>query len=159
MGTNQMTTPPRNFQNFFSLTQKHAVALVVRVVANNCCRELKKHAQPRGSIESLTQYSSVRFRPYVSRFRGIQAQEVFCLNCFRYGHCVGLIGQVGKTEAELLKADMAFLECLERPNMSTKEILRQNLVRLQSGKISVPSVWLSNIKLRGWNFAKTRNPV
>ncbi|KAL6579726.1 hypothetical protein OROMI_007750 [Orobanche minor] len=83
-------------------------------------------------------------------FRGIRVQEVFFLNYFQdTGITVGLIGRVEKIadllfgdrrpidwldfccychdigydthdQAELLKADLAFLECLERPNMSTK---------------------------------------
>ncbi|PIN06505.1 hypothetical protein CDL12_20938 [Handroanthus impetiginosus] len=32
---------------------------------------------------------------------------------------------------------------------------RQNLVKLHSGKLNFPSEWLSNVKWKRWNFAKT----
>ncbi|KAL0435327.1 UNVERIFIED_CONTAM: hypothetical protein Sradi_0240600 [Sesamum radiatum] len=170
-------------------------------------RKLKKHAQPRGSIESITQYSTIRFRPYVSKVPWHTGPRGFLSQLFpRYGHYCGPnwssgrdggspiwdkrpidwldfccychdIGYDTHDQAELLKADLAFLECLEKPNMSTKgdsqvaylykfmcisglrNILipyRQNLVKLQSGTLFFPSVWLSNMKWNGWNFAKTK---
>ncbi|KAK4419628.1 hypothetical protein Salat_2375700 [Sesamum alatum] len=172
-------------------------------------KKLKKHAQPRGrNIESVTQYSTIRFRPYVSKVPWHTGPRGFLSQLFpRYhGHYCGPnwssgrdggspiwdkrpidwldfccychdIGYDSHDQAELLKADLAFLECLEKPNMSTKgdpqvaylykfmcisglrNILipyRQNLVKLQSGKLFFPSVWLSNMKWKAWNFAKTK---
>ncbi|KAG8388943.1 hypothetical protein BUALT_Bualt02G0177800 [Buddleja alternifolia] len=167
---------------------------------------LKKHAQPRRSIESVTQYSTIRFRPYVSKVPWHTGPRGFLSQLFpRYGHYCGPNWSSGKDkgsliwdkrpidwldfccychdmgydthdQAELLKADLAFLECLERPNMSTKgdpqvaslykimctsglrNILipyRQNLVKLQSVKLFFPSEWLSNMKWKGWNLAKS----
>ncbi|GFZ18112.1 phospholipase A2 family protein [Actinidia rufa] len=131
------------------------------------------------------------------RFHGIQAPEDFFLSySLDTGITVDQIGQVGKmvglfcgTSVQLigwifaaiattlvmtlmirpnfLKADLAFLECLERPHMSTKgdahvahlyktmctsglrNILipyRKNLLNLQSGQLTVGFGWLSNMK-------------
>ncbi|KAL8055582.1 hypothetical protein ABFX02_04G065800 [Erythranthe guttata] len=172
-------------------------------------RELKKHAQPRRSInESTTQYSVIRFRPYVSKVPWHTGPRGFLSQLFpRYGHYCGPNWSSGKdggsliwdkrpidwldfccychdmgydthSQAELLKADLAFLDCLERPHMTTKgdpqvaylykfmctsglrNILipyRQSLVKLQSGKLFFPYVWmrLTSMKWKGSNLAKT----
>ncbi|KAL6506144.1 hypothetical protein OROGR_024325 [Orobanche gracilis] len=169
-------------------------------------KELKKHAQSRESIKSLNQYSSPCFRPYVSKVPWHTGPRGFLSLLFpRYGHYCGPNWSSGKDggsliwdkrpidwldfccychdmgydthdQTELLKADLAFLECLERKHMSTKgdpqvaslykimcisglrNILipyRQNLVKLQSLKPVIPSVWVSNMNLKRWNFAKT----
>lgn len=169
-------------------------------------RGLKKRAQPHANIESFTQYSTIRFRPYVSKVPWHTGPRGFLSQLFpRYGKYCGPnwssgkdsgspiwdkrpidwldfccychdIGYDSHDQAELLKADLAFLECLERPNMSTKgdpqvahlykfmctsglrNVLipyRQNLVKLQSGKLFLPPMWLSNVKWKGWKPAKT----
>lgn len=113
-------------------------------------RELKKHARPRGRIDSVSQYSAIRFRPYVSKVPWHTGPRGFLSQLFpRYGHYCGPNWSSGKDngsliwdkrpidwldfccychdmgydthdQAELLKADLAFLECLERPHMTTK---------------------------------------
>ncbi|GER40738.1 phospholipase A2 family protein [Striga asiatica] len=155
-------------------------------------KELKKRSQP------CTQYSAIRFRPYVSKVPWHTGPRGFLSQLFpRYGHYCGPNWSSGKDsgslvwdkrpidwldfccychdigydthdQAELLKADMAFLECLERPHMSTRgdpqvaslykfmcisglrNILipyRQNLVKLRSGEPLIPFAWLNNLKL------------
>lgn len=169
-------------------------------------RGLKKRAQPRGSPESVDQRPMIRFRPYVSKVPWHTGPRGFLSQFFpRYGHYCGPNWSSGKdsgspiwdkrpidwldfccychdmgydthNQAELLKADLAFLECLEKKNMSTKGDpriasfykfmcisglrnflipYRENLLKLQTGKFFFPSLRLSGVKLRGWNFAKT----
>ncbi|CDP08439.1 unnamed protein product [Coffea canephora] len=168
-------------------------------------KELKKHAKPNYGAKSLNQYSAIRFRPYVSKVpwhTGIRAilSQVFP----RYGHYCGPNWSSGKNggspiwdkrpidwldfccychdigydthnQAELLKADLAFLECLEKPNMSNRgdpcianlyrtmcisglrSVLipyRQHLLKLQAGQLTVNFGWLDDLKLRGWNLQK-----
>ncbi|KAL3653322.1 hypothetical protein CASFOL_003003 [Castilleja foliolosa] len=168
-------------------------------------KKLKKRPKPRESVNSRTQYPPVRFRPYVSKVPWHTGPRGFLSQLFpRYGHYCGPnwssgkdngslvwdkrpidwldfccychdIGYDSHDQAELLKADLAFLECLERPHMSTRgdpqvasmykfmcisglrNILipyRQNLVKLRSGDLFFPSAWLSSLKLKAWNFAK-----
>lgn len=111
---------------------------------------LKKHAQPRDGAKSLNQYSAVRFRPYVSKVPWHTGVRAVLSQFFpRYGHYCGPNWSSGKdqgspiwdrrpidwldfccychdigydthNQAELLKSDLAFLECLEKPNMNTK---------------------------------------
>lgn len=169
-------------------------------------RKLKKHSRPRGKAESAAQYSTVRFKPYVSKVPWHTGPRGFLSQLFpRYGHYCGPNWSSGKDrgslvwdkrpidwldfccychdmgydtydQTELLKADLAFLECLEKRHMSTKgdpriayiykfmcisglrNILipyRQNLLSLQSGKFFFPSGWLSNMKWKAPTFAKT----
>lgn len=95
-------------------------------------------------------YSTPRFRPYVSKVPWHTGARAFLSQLFpRYGHYCGPNWSSGKDggsplwdkrpidwldfccychdmgydthdQAELLKADLAFLECLERPHMATK---------------------------------------
>lgn len=159
-----------------------------------------------GYNETGCSCSTVRFRPYVSKVPWHTGARGFLSQLFpRYGHYCGPnwssgkdrgsllwdkrpidwldfccychdIGYDSHDQADLLKADLAFLECLERPHMSTKGdarvahiyktmcisglrgILvpyRQHLVKLQSGQLSLGFGWLSNMKWRGWNLPKT----
>lgn len=110
-------------------------------------KELKKHARPR---EPGFGSNPVRFRPYVSKVPWHRGARAFLSQLFpRYGHYCGPNWSSGKNsgspvwdmrpidwldyccychdigydshdQAELLRADLAFLECLERPHMSTK---------------------------------------
>ncbi|XP_076946179.1 uncharacterized protein LOC143617538 [Bidens hawaiensis] len=140
-------------------------------------------------------YSSVRFRPYVCKVPWHTGPRAILSQFFpRYGHYCGPNWSSGKDggsllwdkrpidwldyccychdmgydthdQAELLKADLAFLECLERPHMATKgdarvaqlyktmcisglrSILipyRQHLVKLKSGQLYLGFGWLSN---------------
>ncbi|KAL8545068.1 hypothetical protein ACS0TY_005318 [Phlomoides rotata] len=113
-------------------------------------KDLKKRAQPHGSTGPVTQYSNIRFRPYVSKVPWHTGPRGFLSQLFpRYGHYCGPnwssgkdggspiwdkrpidwldfccychdIGYDSHNQAELLKADLAFLECLEKKHMSTK---------------------------------------
>ncbi|KZV44450.1 hypothetical protein F511_19351 [Dorcoceras hygrometricum] len=169
-------------------------------------KKLKKNSPSRGEAESAARYSTMRFKPYVSKVPWHTGPRGFLSQFFpRYGHYCGPNWSSGKDrgslvwdkrpidwldfccychdigydtydQSELLKADLAFLECLEKPHMSTKgdpqiaqyykvmcvsglrNILipyRQNLLNLQSGKFSFPSDWLSNMKWKAPAFAKT----
>lgn len=168
-------------------------------------KELKKRAQPHSNDRSLAQYSTIRFRPYVSKVPWHTGVRAFLSQFFpRYGHYCGPNWSSGKdggspiwdkrpidwldfccychdigydthNQAELLKADLAFLECLESPRMNTKgdpqvaslyktmcisgirNVLipyRQNLLRLQAGQLPISFEWLSGMKLRRWNLPK-----
>ncbi|KAM0014687.1 putative phospholipase A2 domain superfamily [Helianthus debilis subsp. tardiflorus] len=150
-------------------------------------------------------YATVRFRPYVCKVPWHTGPRAFLSQLFpRYGHYCGPNWSSGKDggsllwdkrpidwldyccychdmgydthdQAELLKADLAFLECLERPHMATKgdvrvahlyktmcisglrSILipyRQHLVKLKSGQLYLGFGWLSNMKWKGWNAQK-----
>lgn len=111
-------------------------------------RQLRKQAQqPLGAVGNQT---VLRFRPYVSKVPWHTGVRGFLSQLFpRYGHYCGPnwssgkdsgspvwdkrpidwldfccychdIGYDSHDQADLLKADLAFLDCLERPNMSTK---------------------------------------
>lgn len=112
-------------------------------------RGLKRRAQPRGVIDN-DGIAALRFRPYVSKVPWHTGARAFLSQLFpRYGHYCGPNWSSGKDrgsliwdkrpidwldyccychdigydthdQAKLLKADLAFLECLERPHMSTK---------------------------------------
>ncbi|XP_050386518.1 uncharacterized protein LOC126802852 [Argentina anserina] len=148
----------------------------------------------------------LRFRPYVSRVPWHTGVRGFLSQLFpRYGHYCGPNFSSGKDggslvwdqrpidwldfccychdigydthdQAELLKADLAFLECLEKPNMRTKGDAgvalvyktmcttglrnflipyRTHLVKLTSGHPLIQFGWLSNVRWRGWGFQKT----
>lgn len=113
-------------------------------------RELKKHAQALRTIEKGSEVTPVRFRPYVSKVPWHTGVRGFLSQLFpRYGHYCGPNWSSGKDsgspiwdkrpidwldfccychdigydthdQTKLLKADLAFLECLEKNNMSTK---------------------------------------
>lgn len=150
-------------------------------------------------------YATVRFRPYVSKVPWHTGPRAFLSQFFpRYGHYCGPNWSSGKDggsplwdkrpidwldyccychdmgydthdQAELLKADLAFLECLERPHMATKGDIRvanlyktmclsglrsilipyrQHLVKINSGQLYLSFGWLSNMKWKGWNAQK-----
>ncbi|XP_061338259.1 uncharacterized protein LOC133285100 [Gastrolobium bilobum] len=149
----------------------------------------------------------LRFRPYVCKVPWHTGVRAFLSQLFpRYGHYCGPNWSSGKDsgslvwdkrpidwldfccychdigydthdQATLLKADLAFLECVEKPHMSTKgdpQIAhlyktmcinglknflipyRRHLVNLQqSGQPFIQFGWLSNLRWRSWNFQKT----
>ncbi|KAL5766294.1 hypothetical protein ACOSP7_016911 [Xanthoceras sorbifolium] len=162
-------------------------------------KELKKRAQRRRFVEPSREGNQVRFRPYVSKVPWHGGARAVLSQLFpRYGHYCGPNWSSGKNsgsplwdmrpidwldyccychdigydthdQAELLKADLAFLECLERPHMNTrgdaniahiyktmcitglKNILipyRTYLVKLQSRRPLIDFGWLSNVKWR-----------
>lgn len=166
-------------------------------------KELKKHALPKNDAKSLNQYSSVRFRPYVSKVPWHTGTRAVLSQLFpRYGHYCGPNWSSGKdggspiwdkrpidwldfccychdigydthSQAELLKADLAFLECLEKPNMNTKgdprianlyrtmcisglrSVLipyRQHLLKLQAGQLTIDLGWVNALREREWNL-------
>lgn len=169
---------------------------------------LRRRAQPHRLREKGAPNNFLRFRPYVSRVPWHTGARGFLSQLFpRYGHYCGPNFSSGKDggslvwdkrpidwldfccychdigydthdQAELLKADLAFLECLEKPNMSTKgdalvallyktmcttglrNLLipyRTHLLKLTSGQPSIQFGWLSNVRWRGWSFQKTCN--
>ncbi|KAG2671034.1 hypothetical protein I3760_14G114200 [Carya illinoinensis] len=169
-------------------------------------RGLKRRARPPGAVENGGKVVPLRFRPYVSKVPWHKGVRAFLSQLFpRYGHYCGPNWSSGKDhgspiwdqrpidwldfccychdigydthdQAKLLQADLAFLECLERPNMSTKgdpqiavlyktmcitglkNILlpyRSHLVKLQSGQPLIDFGWMSNVKWRSWNFQKS----
>lgn len=158
-----------------------------------------------GIVGSSNMYSAPRFRPYVSKVPWHTGARAFLSQLFpRYGHYCGPNWSSGKDggsplwdkrpidwldfccychdmgydthdQAELLKADLAFLECLERPHMATKGDVhvarlyktmcisglrgilvpyRKQLVRLQTQQLSINFGWLSSITWKGWNFQR-----
>ncbi|TQE06239.1 hypothetical protein C1H46_008179 [Malus baccata] len=169
-------------------------------------RGLRRRAQPRRVFENGDPSTSLRFRPYVSRVPWHTGVRGFLSQLFpRYGHYCGPnwssgkdggspiwdkrpidwldfccychdIGYDSHNQADLLKADLAFLDCLERPNMSTKGDVRiahlyktmcttglrnllipyrTHLLKLQSGQPLIQFGWLSNVRWRVWKFQKT----
>ncbi|XP_009790699.1 uncharacterized protein LOC107775715 [Nicotiana tabacum] len=159
-------------------------------------KKLKRRRQSRESVNSLARTSTIRFRPYVSKVPWHTGPRAFLSQFFpRYGHYCGPNWSSGKDggslvwdrrpidwldfccychdmgydthdQAELLKADLAFLECLEKPHMSTRgdphtallyktmcisglrNILipyRQRLISLQANQLSFGFGWLSGI--------------
>lgn len=113
-------------------------------------RGLRKHAKNRGLVENAYGIAAVRFRPYVCKVPWHTGMRGFLSQLFpRYGNYCGPNWSSGKDrgslvwdkrpidwldfccychdigydthdQAELLKADLAFLECLEKRNMSSK---------------------------------------
>lgn len=155
----------------------------------------------RNLSEPGVSYATVRFRPYVCKVPWHTGPRAFLSQLFpRYGHYCGPNWSSGKDggsllwdkrpidwldyccychdigydthdQAELLKADLAFLECLERPHMATKGDIRvahlyrtmclsglrnilipyrQHLVKLKTGQLSLGFGWLGNMKWKGW---------
>ncbi|CAM8972922.1 unnamed protein product [Rhodiola kirilowii] len=163
--------------------------------------------QPRNIDSGLEAARRMHFRPYVSKVPWHTGARAFLSQLFpRYGHYCGPNWSSGKDggsllwdkrpidwldfccychdmgydshdQAELLKADMAFLDCLERPNMSTKgdahvafvyktmcitglrNILipyRKQLIGMQSAQPLMGFGWLGNMNWRGWYSPKDR---
>lgn len=113
-------------------------------------RGLRRRAQPVGVVDNDGKVVPLRFKPYVSKVPWHTGARAFLSQLFpRYGHYCGPNWSSGKNggspiwdrrpidwldfccychdigydshdQAELLKADLAFLECLERPHMRTK---------------------------------------
>ncbi|EXB81404.1 hypothetical protein L484_001020 [Morus notabilis] len=168
-------------------------------------RELRKRSLPRGAAENDFWGTPLRFRPYVCKVPWHTGARAFLSQLFpRYGHYCGPNWSSGKDsgslvwdrrpidwldfccychdigydthdQAKLLKADLAFLECLERPNMKTKgdahiahlyrtmcttglkNILipyRTHLVSLQSGKPLIQFGWLSKREMEKLDYAE-----
>lgn len=169
-------------------------------------RELRKRTLPRGVVENDLGGTRLRFRPYVSKVPWHTGVRAFLSLLFpRYGHYCGPNWSSGKDggslvwdkrpidwldfccychdigydthdQAKLLKADLVFLECLEKPNMKTKgdahiahlyktmcttglkNLLipyRTHLVNLQSGKPLIQFGWLSNVRWKSWSMQKS----
>lgn len=156
------------------------------------------------SSSSLDQLPPVRFRPYVSKVPWHTGARAFLSQMFpRYGHYCGPNWSSGKDggsliwdkrpidwldfccychdmgydtheQEKLLQADLAFLECLEKPYMPTRgdknvarlyktmcvqglrNVLipyRTHLLRLQYSSQSLMQFgWLSNFRVKGWNL-------
>lgn len=113
-------------------------------------KKWKKPSRRNWAVESSRSRSPVLFRPYVGKIPWHTGARAFLSQLFpRYGHYCGPNWSSGKDggsllwdkrpidwldfccychdigydthdQASLLKADLAFLECLERPQMSTK---------------------------------------
>ncbi|RID77949.1 hypothetical protein BRARA_A00815 [Brassica rapa] len=170
-------------------------------------RRLKRHAVSRRSSRVNTVTTVHRFRPYVSKVPWHTGPRAFLSQLFpRYGHYCGPNWSSGKDggspiwdqrpidwldhccychdigydthdQAELLKADVAFLECLESNKRvvtrgdaqvahfyktmcitGLKNILipyRSYLVKIQYGQNLLDFGWLVNgLSKRSWNFQK-----
>ncbi|KAK4784754.1 hypothetical protein SAY86_019122 [Trapa natans] len=158
------------------------------------------------AIQNRTKGSAVRFRPYVSKVPWHTGARGFLSELFpRYGHYCGPNWSSGKNggspiwdqrpidwldyccychdigydthdQAKLLEADLAFLECLERPHSTTRgdayvahiyktmcttglrNVLipyRMQLLGLKTNPLLLNFGWLSNVRWKGWNFRKT----
>lgn len=113
-------------------------------------KELKRRARSGSGVDRGRGVDQLRFRPYVSKVPWHKGARAFLSQLFpRYGHYCGPNWSSGKDggshvwdmrpidwldyccychdigydtheQAELLKADLAFLECLERPDMATR---------------------------------------
>ncbi|XP_022753705.1 uncharacterized protein LOC111302025 isoform X2 [Durio zibethinus] len=166
---------------------------------------LKRHARQHGVIEPPNGGTPIRFRPYVCKVPWHTGARAFLSQLFpRYGHYCGPNWSSGKDggsliwdrrpidwldfccychdigydthdQEKLLKADLAFLNCLEKPNMRTegdphiaqlyrtmciiglKNIqipYRRHLAKLQYGQPLIDFGWLRNVRSRSWNFQK-----
>ncbi|GAB2287083.1 hypothetical protein Dimus_021468 [Dionaea muscipula] len=162
-------------------------------------RGLKRRARSGGG--GVDASPRLRFRPYVCKVPWHTGVRAFLSQLFpRYGHYCGPNWSSGKDggsliwdkrpidwldfccychdmgydtrdQAKLLEADLAFLECLEKPNMSTKgdkhvanlyktmciqglrNILipyRTHLVKLLPGQPLLAFGWMSNMRLNQW---------
>ncbi|KAJ8751199.1 hypothetical protein K2173_016380 [Erythroxylum novogranatense] len=167
---------------------------------------LKRCTRPGGFKDGGVGGNRLRFRPYVSKVPWHTGARGFLSQLFpRYGHYCGPNWSSGKDsgslvwdkrpidwldyccychdmgydthdQAKLLEADLAFLECLERPHMAAKgnthiaqvyrtmcitglkNVLipyRTHLVSLSSGRSLINFGWLSSVKWRRWNFQKS----
>ncbi|KAG7035884.1 hypothetical protein SDJN02_02683, partial [Cucurbita argyrosperma subsp. argyrosperma] len=167
-------------------------------------RNLKRQVKRGRRTENRDGEAPLRFKPYVCKVPWHTGVRAFFSQLFpRYGHYCGPNWSSGKdngslvwdkrpidwldfccychdigydthSQGELLKADMAFLECLERPNMATKGDAhiatlyrtmcvsglknflipyRRHLIQLQSlpHQPAIQFGWLSNLKWFSWN--------
>ncbi|XP_015973414.1 uncharacterized protein LOC107496625 [Arachis duranensis] len=195
---------PLPLLSFLPWANNPGVQIIRRPTTIN--RRLRRRAQTRGKIDEVSEVNPARFRPYVSKVPWHTGPRAFFSQLFpRYGHYCGPNWSSGKDsgspvwdkrpidwldfccychdigydthdQAELLKADLAFLECLEKQNMATKGDphvaliyrtmcinglksflvpYRRQLVSLQSGQPLIQFGWLSNFRWRSWNFQKT----
>ncbi|XP_057956279.1 uncharacterized protein LOC131149656 [Malania oleifera] len=166
-------------------------------------KELKRRSRPHRVVQTAGENLRIRFRPYVSKVPWHTGPRAFLSQFFpRYGHYCGPNWSSGKAggspiwdrrpidwldfccychdigydthdQAELLKADLAFLDCLERPHMRSKGdahvahlyktmcitglrcILipyRKHLLKVHSGQSLLEFGWLSNVKWGGGNL-------
>ncbi|XP_028219382.1 uncharacterized protein LOC114401160 isoform X1 [Glycine soja] len=170
-------------------------------------KELKRQARRRNGVGKDGEVNPLRFRPYVCKVPWHTGVRAFLSQMFpRYGHYCGPNWSSGKDggslvwdrrpidwldfccychdigydthdQAKLLKADLAFLECLEKHHGSTKGDphvapiyktmclnglrnflipYRRNIVNLQQfGQPVIQFGWLSNLRWGSWNFQKT----
>ncbi|KAF4355859.1 hypothetical protein CsatB_028680 [Cannabis sativa] len=169
-------------------------------------RGLRKRALPRGGVDNELRGAPVRFKPYVSKVPWHTGVRAFLSQLFpRYGHYCGPNWSSGKDngslvwdkrpidwldfccychdigydthdQAKLLKADLAFLECLERKNMTTKGDVhvahlyrtmcitglrnllipyRTHLLKLRSAQPLIQFGWLSNVGWKSWSVQKS----
>lgn len=160
-------------------------------------------------INTRTHHPPLRFRPYVSKVPWHTGVRGLLSQLFpRYGRYCGPNWSSGKDggsgiwdkrpidwldyccychdmgydthdQAKLLEADLAFLDCLEKPHMDTKgdkyaahiyktmcihglrNILipyRSQLVKLETGQPLIQFGWLSNMIWEGW-YVKTHSKV
>lgn len=168
-------------------------------------RQLKRRAQSGGIAQNSSKVMAVRFRPYVSKVPWHTGPRALLSQLFpRYGHYCGPNWSSGKDggsplwdqrpidwldyccychdmgydthdQAKLLEADLAFLECLEKPHYRTegnahvahlyktmcttglKNFLipyRAHLVKLKSRQPLIDFGWLSNMRWRSGNIQK-----
>lgn len=173
-------------------------------------RSLKKYGQPHTGADSSSKYSAIRFRPYVCKVPWHTGARAILSQLFpRYGHYCGPNWSSGKDrgsliwdrrpidqldyccychdigydthdQAGLLKADLAFLECLESSNTDLKGnpriahlyktmcisglryVLipyRLNLLGLQDRQLPIDFRWLSAWTSKGWNLHKDLSGV
>ncbi|XP_068657904.1 uncharacterized protein [Aristolochia californica] len=166
----------------------------------------RQYSGVQGAVESGCPIP--RFRPYVAKIPWHKGARASLSQLFpRYGHYCGPNWSSGKNngsmvwdrrpidwldfccychdigydthdQAELLKADLAFLECLEKPKMRTKgdahtahlyktmciaglkNVLipyRRHLLRLQAGEPLLG--WLGSLNGKNNTFQQTRNPM
>lgn len=164
-------------------------------------KQLRRRARSTGVDAFNGQSPRLRFRPYVGKVPWHTGVRAFLSQLFpRYGHYCGPNWSSGKDrgsliwdkrpfdwldfccychdmgydthdQAKLLEADLAFLECLEKPGMKTKgdvhvaylyktmciqglrNILipyRTHLVKLQTGRPLLSFGWISNMRWNGW---------
>lgn len=164
-------------------------------------RGLKRKAQRRRMDASNNMSSPVRFRPYVGKVPWHTGARAFLSQLFpRYGHYCGPNWSSGKDggsliwdkrpidwldyccychdmgydthdQAKLLEADLAFLECLEKPHIikGNKQVAhiyqtmciqglrnflipyRRHLLKMQSLQEWMTFGWVNNIRWNGWN--------
>ncbi|XP_019436146.1 PREDICTED: uncharacterized protein LOC109342660 [Lupinus angustifolius] len=169
--------------------------------------KLKRHGRSRGDVGKENEVTPLRFKPYVCKVPWHTGARAFLSQLFpRYGNYCGPNWSSGKDngslvwdkrpidwldfccychdigydthdQAKLLKADLAFLECLEKPHMSIKgdpniahlyktmcingvrnfliPYRKQLLNMKQFGQPLIQFGWLSNLKWRSWNIQKT----
>ncbi|KAL8129379.1 hypothetical protein V2J09_018534 [Rumex salicifolius] len=165
-------------------------------------RGLKRKAQRRHLNASNSMSPPVRFRPYVGKVPWHTGARAVLSQLFpRYGHYCGPNWSSGKDggsliwdkrpidwldyccychdmgydthdQAKLLEADLAFLDCLEKPHITkgNKQVAhvyrtmciqglrsflipyRRHLLKMQSVQEWFAFGWVNNIRWRGWNI-------